>query len=631
MPLKRRAIRKLGQFDLPLSYRAGERRERIIDCRNVFFNEGQLQTRHGISRYHDTSLGGSILSVSYFKDVDGVNYVLAKVGTVLYRVNQTGAATSLKTGLSANTKHRGITLNNRHIIAIEGDGLFQYDGTDFTQLGQDAPAAPSLAANSGGSLAAGSYAVKITFFSTTTGFESNASSASSSVSASLNDKLDLSSIPTTADNATIDKVRIYVQDVDAAGSFLFSQEINLGTATASVTSFPTSSQTPPEKNAAPQNGGGKFLTEFNRKLVYAGNNNFKNDVFFSEEDLPDAFDSGSDTQLILNATGQGPITGLATGFFNDSYMDPFLAIFKRGSISIYSELNGVSRLVKITDRIGCVSHDTITVKNGVIYFLSERGWRAIINGRLAVDSQGDAVTLGDGDIDNIFTLSGYVYELNKLQVGNFFSIYYQTLDQYITFVSEGSNSDIFKAYVWEYDVGGFKVYEFPVPFTAATSAEDDDEEDIALFASSDGFIYKHSVKEERNDVDLDNDPVFIDAFTLLNWFDGDDFDASYNFRELILRAVASSTDITVKAFINFDISDVIDYTYTFTDPNSGFILDVSKLDEGVFNDERTVVTARSDINRVGENILFGFYQNASGANMNLISAQLHYSKNGNRN
>ncbi|WP_196301551.1 hypothetical protein, partial [Streptococcus pneumoniae] len=65
-----------------------------------------------------------------------------------------------------------------------------------------------------------------------------------------------------------------------------------------------------------------------------------------------------------------------------------------------------------------------------------------------------------------------------------------------------------------------------------------------------------------------------------------------------------------------------------------FILDEDPggvLDEDTFGDERTIVTARQDINRCGENILVGFYQNETDGNINLVSAQMDFNKNGIRN
>jgi hypothetical protein len=632
MPLNLRASQKLDDFGLELSYRAGETKRKFIDARNIFFNDGRLQGRGGTSRFNAVSIGASINSLSYFKDTSLNNYVLAKAGTDLYRVQPTGSPSSIKSGLTSNFKHRGITLNNRHIIAIENDGLFQYNGSSFTQLGQTQPAAPTIADVAGsGTLTATSYQVKITFYSSTTGFESNPSSASNTVTVTGTEEITVSAIPATAANATIDTVRVYLSNATALTAFFFSKEIALGTTTTNIIANTTSSQVPPTKNAPPLNGGGKYLTEFNRRLVYAGNTTFKNDVFFSEQDDPDAFDSGSETQLILKASGQGDITGLATGFFTDSNLEPFLVIFKKTSISIYSEIAGVQRLVKITDRIGCVSHDTIIVKNGAVMFLSEKGFMAIVNGRLVDDEQGDPVTLGDGDIDSIFTQSGYVYEVNKQQSTNFFSLYYSNLDQYMTFVSEGANNSIFKAYVWQFNVKGFIPYEWQIPYTCGMVAEDANSYEQCLLGSTDGYIYKHSIREAKSDVNSAGSAVAFSQFVLLNWLEGGDFDASYNFREFLVRALTSSNTITVKAFINFNVSNVMNYTYTFTDPNSGFVLDLSQLDIGVFSDERTVVTARADINRVGENILFGFYQSVVGGNMNLISAQIDLSKNGNRN
>lgn len=633
MPLNLRASQKLDDFGLQLSYRAGETKRKFIDARNVFFNDGRLQSRGGTSRFNATGIGESINSLSYFKDTSLNNYVLAKAGTQLYRVQPTGSPSSIKSGLNSSSKHRGITLNNRHIIAIENDGLFQYNGTTFTQLGQAQPSAPTIADVAGsGTLPATNYQVKITFYSSSTGFESNASSASNTVTVSGTEEITVSSIPATAANATINKVRLYLSDATAATAFFFSKEIDLGTTSTNITSGTTSAQVPPTKSAPPLDGGGKYLTEFNRRLVYAGNTTFKNDVYFSEEDDPDSFDdSGSATQVRLSISGQGDITGLATGFFTDSNLEPFLVFFKKSSISIYSEIAGVQRLVKITDRIGCVSHDTIIVKNGAVLFLSEKGFMAIVNGRLVGDSQGDPVTLGEGDIDSIFTQSGYVYEVNKQQSSNFFSLYYSNLDQYLTFVSEGANNSIFKAYVWQFNTKGFVPYEWQTPYTCGVVAEDASGFEQCLLGSTDGFVYKHSIRESKSDVNPANATISFSQFALLNWLEGGDFDASYNFREFLVRALTSSNAITVKAFINFNISDVKDYSYSFTDPNSGFVLDISQLDTGVFSDERTVVTARADINRVGENILFGFYQNVIGGNMNLISAQVDLSKNGNRN
>lgn len=633
MPLNLRASKRVKRFDMPVSYRVYEKRDRLTDARNVFTNQDRLDTRFGTSRKNTVALDGPVISLSSFVKTDGTVYTIAKVGTELVSVSDTTTHTVIKSGLTSSTKHRGITQNNRHIIAIENDGLFSWDGTTFTQLGQDAPTTLTATIASGGSLTTGDiYQAAITYYASSVGFETNAQESGSVTAAGANLRVTLTDIPTNPTNALIDKVRIYLKNVTNNGAMLFISEENLGTTTYNIDSESTSSDTPPINNGAPLAGGGKYISIFNSKLVYSGNNSFKNDVFFSEEYLPDAFDP-LDTQTVLSITGQGDVTGLGVGLFNDSSLDPFLVIFKRKSTHIYSEIGGLPKLVPISDQIGCVSHDTVEVKNGVVYFLSEEGWRAISNGVLIKDQQGDTVTLGNGDIDDIFKTPGYVYEINRTNITSCFSVYYPTLDQYITWVSEGSNSAFSKAYVFEFETGGFKPYEFASIATCAAIGEDSTSRNIVMYGTSEGYIMTHSILEDRSDIDSSGAEVSIPSFAIMPWYPGDDgdFDASYNFRELILRALVSNTALNVKTFINFDLSDIIEYDYTFTDPASGFVLDLSRLDEGVFGNERAIVTARNDINRVGETMAIGFYQDAIGANIGLVAAQLDMSKNGNRN
>lgn len=633
MPLARHASKKLRSFDLPVSYRVNEGRDRLVDALNVYSNQGRLETRYGRSRYNSTTLGGSVLSLSFFKNAAGTKYKIAKVGTVLYAVASSGAHTVLKTGLTSTTKHRGITwargTSSRHIISIESDGLFQFDGTTFTQLGQAAPSACTIA-TAAGSLTNGSYTVFLTYYSSSTGFESNASVSSNAVT-TVAQGLSITAIPSTAANATIDKVRIYLKLGSATA--VYAGEVNLGTTSSSISSNPTSTLTYPLTNAAPLSGGGKYFTEFNRKLVYSGNGTYKNDVYFSEEDMPGAFNDGTgDGRLVLYAPFDGEVTGLATGLYNNSVLAPFLVVFKKRSTHIYSEINGESNFVPISSEIGCVSHETIRVKNGSVYFLSDQGWRVIENGRIVTNKIGSPATLGDGDIDDIFRSPGYAYEVNRTRMDNAFSVYYSTLDQYMTWIAEGGSNDFSKTYVYEYRVGGFKPFQFYSASTCACTGEDNNGLEVVYMADADGFLYTYSNQEDRSDDDLTGAAQAIEAYALLPWMDGDDMDASYNFREMFLRRVAGVGDLTVKAWVNYTIDNIDEYSIEFENPSNGFVLDVSELDTGMFGEsERAIITARADINRTGENLLIGFYQNEINKNIGLVSAQIDYQKNGNRN
>lgn len=631
MPLLKRSSVRLDNFDIPVSLRINEERTRLRDAINMFSNQGRLETRYGFSRFISSSLGSKILSISFFKKTDGTRYFIAKSDTALYKIEEDGSTATIKTGLTSTTKHKGVTLNNRHIIAVENDGLFSWDGTTFTQLGEDPPSAPSVAVASGGSLPdATEFKVGLTFYASGIGFETNVVESSNVTTATPNLQINVTSIPTTANNALIDKVRVYLKDVTNNSNYLFISEISLGTSSTTITAESTSTQVPPTTHAKPLSGGGKFLTKFNRRLVYAGNSTFKNDVFFSEVDLPDAFDDTS-SQLVLNIPGDGDITGIATGFYNDSALDPYLIIFKKRSTHLYSELAGQAKFVTLNDQIGCVSNNTIIERNGDVYWLSADGWRVIENGRLVSNKKGNPLTLGDGDIDDIFKDPGYVYEVNKLQFENTFSVFYSTLDHYMTWVAEGSNTSLDKTWVYEYNVKGFKPFKFNIAATSAATGEDQNGEEIVLFGDDDGWLYSYSIDESRQDVDSDNTATAIRTFAQLIWVAGKDMDASYNFRELIVRALTSSNTVTVNAAVNYDSSDTLPYEYDFSGGRGGFILDFSKLDEAFFGDGRNIVTARNDLNRVGENIMIGFFQETLGANMALVSAQLDFSKNGNRN
>jgi hypothetical protein len=728
MSLKNKAAQKLRSFDLPVSYRINESRPRLRDALNVISNQGRLETRNGRTRV--SLLSGSVLSMSFFKQADGTRLLLAKVGDTIYSVNSAGVATSIKTGLSATTKHRGFTwnkgINSRHIIAIENDGLFQYDGTSFTALGQAVPTSPSVASSATtGTLGSTSYNVYLTYYSSVTGFETNKSTAvTCSVAATLavqdltytakllgaegnlisitytsgatagaevvtvsnnaitvqiaaatttanqiktliersttasalvsvavtgtgtaaqaaatianlstgRKSIAVTSIPTTATNATIDKVRLYMKASTSAADPAFVTELSLGTSSYTISADATSSITPPNSHSAPLSGGGKYLAEFNSKLVYAGNGTYKNDVFFSETDFPDAFNDGTaNGRIVLSPLYGGEITGLATGLYSNTIIDPYLVVFKKRSIHIYSEIGDQPKFVPISKEIGCVSHDTIQVKNGDVYFLSDQGWRVISNGRLVVNEQGNPATLGNSDIDDIFRSPGYVYALNKTQFQNAFSVYYSALDQYLTWVPEGSSTSLTKTYSYEFKTTGFKPYQFYTASTCACIGEDSSGYEVVFMADSTGAIYKHSINEARSDEDAVGTAQPIEAFAMLTWMDGDDMESSHNFRELLLRRVVGGGDLTVKTWLNYNVTDLLEASYSFGSTIQGPQWDEAVWDADIWTDERTIETARSDVNRVGENILIGFYQNEIGSNMGLVSAQLEFSKNGNRN
>ena len=632
-------------MNMPVSYKIGVQ-DRMTDARNVMSNQNVLETRNGTSRYNATAIDSlGVSSVSYYKDDSGNRYVLAKAGRHIYKVTETGAAVELfggftldedeldvdyitasNTQLTIGLKHRAVTFLNRHIIAAQVDGLYQYDGTDFTQLGQAAPTvAPTVAASgAGGTLPTATYQVAYTFYDSAVGFETNIGSASANQAITLGQQIDVSAMSVTADNANIDKKRIYVKNITSSGAWLFYSEIALATATATINTALTSTLNPPTTHAAPIAGGAKYLAIFGNKLVYSGNSSFPSDVFFSDEYLADAWDDTS-AQLVLNMQGNGPITGIGVGHYNQDSATPFLCMFKRNRIEIYSEINGNAVQSIISENIGCISHDTIKMIDGDLVFMSTMGWHVIHNGRLKEER------VAKDDLSDIFTKSGFIYELNKSRYNTFFSVFYPPLNQYMTFISEGSSTDLKKCYNFEGSTNGFRPYDFPLNIFDACLAEDSTGEDILLFASQSGFILKHSVKEARNDILNGGTTQAIRTYANMYWIGGMDMDSSYNFGAVIFRALESVNAVTAKYYANFQLSLAVNESFDFNSDESGFILDVSRLDEASLGDGRTIVRYAGGVYLTAQALLIAFSQNIAGANIGLIEGQLDVSKNGSIN
>lgn len=631
MPLSKRAVKNFENFNLPLSFRVNESSDKFRDCSNVFSNQGRLETRYGTELLTSADVGtGEILSISFFKKADRTSYIIYKVGTEI-KAYSSGVVSTIKTGLTSTTKHRGISLNDRHIISVENDGLFSFNGTAFTQLGQSAPTAPTGTIAAGGSLTDGSvYSVKITYYSSATAFESNASSATADCTATAANKtIALTVIPTTALNGTIDQIKIYLKK--STGPYYYHSTIALGGATASITTETTSTLIPPTANAMPLSGGGKFLVSYMDKLVYAGNSTYKNDVIFSESELPDAFDDGA-SRTVLFAKGNGPITGLGVGYYNNSILEPYIVVFKRGSFSVYSERDDFPRFVEVENNVGCISHETIKIRNGDIIFQSLKGWHVITNGAILKDQKSNVVNMGNGDIDDLYTSPGFFRYLNKANTENFHSTYYPALDQYICWISEAGSLDLTRAYVYEFgSSNGFKAYDFPFSASCSCQGEDAYGNPMVLIGAT-SRIFCHSLAVNKNDRDEAGSQVAINASAIITWSKEWDHDATYNYREIIVRGVSETfSTIEVRGAVNFLPSNYASANLQFIPASDAFILDVSQLDVTSFGEGRVTVTARADINKVGESISIGLYQNVMDGNMELSTMQLHYSKNGNRN
>lgn len=631
-------------FKKGVSYRVGDIGENLLDAQNVLLIEDRIETRPAKKKYSSAALPSQVISLSHYINSSGsTKKLIAKSATSLYADNGNGTFSSIKSSLTSGVKHDGITVNGRHIIALGGDGLYAYDGTTIDTLGIPTPTAPTVAAAAGGSLADKTWQVALTYESSTYGAESNQGTASSSQATSGgNNTIAVSAIPASSHGFT-DKINIFLKNVTDGGDFLFVAQIDDGTTTYNITDEPTSTQEPPTLNSVPSSGGGKYLAFFNEKLVYAGNGSFPSDVYFSQSNNVDAF--GLTGAADLFCPGDGPITGLAVGLYGGDILNQYLIIFKKRSIHLYNEDSaGNPTFMTIDQRTGCTSHKTIVVKDGNVWFMSDSGWRVIENGRL------NKKHLADGDIDDIFKSSGFVYEVNKQNTDDAFSVYYSELNSYMTWVSEGAANDFSKCYNYHFDYNAFMPQV--IEARSACIGEDSTGRETVFIGDDDGYVYNYDIRKTGGDeatedsfildvsqLDVDEleagTETAIDSFVYLNWLPFEDFDASYNFRSFFVDTVsdpsATDNDLIVKVFINYDRSSATDYAYDIQAATGGFILDQSMLDVDILGDDRSRKRTYGDIMRSGYNILIGLVHNELDTKLKLIAAQLNLSKNGNTN
>src|SRR5690606_11398770 len=119
MPLNLRATNKFRNFNVPVSYRINDRSGKFIDARNVNSIQDRLDTRFGTSRFNVVPLSEPVQSISTFIKSDGTRNILAKVGYEFALVSESEASLAITGGMDPNGKHRAVTGNDRHIIAVE--------------------------------------------------------------------------------------------------------------------------------------------------------------------------------------------------------------------------------------------------------------------------------------------------------------------------------------------------------------------------------------------------------------------------------------------------------------------------------------------------------------------------------
>lgn len=111
----------------------------------VMTAEGLVETRKALRRLTVTPLGaGSILGIWRYAKSNGNKYLVVQHGTTLRSqtwdgTSSLGSWTTVKTGLTANSKCRGLVWKDNLILGNGTENIFRFDGTTCTDLAGSPP------------------------------------------------------------------------------------------------------------------------------------------------------------------------------------------------------------------------------------------------------------------------------------------------------------------------------------------------------------------------------------------------------------------------------------------------------------------------------------------------------------
>lgn len=154
-------IEQTWLYERVLDFTGGENRQLVPDriqanqvglaLNCILTPEGLLETRLGKRKLNAVSLGtGKVVSVHEYNKEDGTTYLLVQHGTALYSAAWDGttaisAWTTIKTGLTANSKLRSVVWRNVIILTNGTENPFSFNGTTCTDLAGSPPKSAIIA------------------------------------------------------------------------------------------------------------------------------------------------------------------------------------------------------------------------------------------------------------------------------------------------------------------------------------------------------------------------------------------------------------------------------------------------------------------------------------------------------
>lgn len=189
----------------------------LLDVKNMNLDgRGGKAKRNGYTKLFNLPINDEVYSLIDFRKSDGSSEVVSYSGTAIYSWDG-AAVSSVITGLTPNEEFRFAQYQDR-LLGVNGvDNNFSYDGTNYTEIGIDAPTGHLTATLvlASGSLTDGNYEYLATFYDSARGAESNPFSLTGATvvtTAAPNSAIALTNLPTVAAGQTATHHRIYRKD-----------------------------------------------------------------------------------------------------------------------------------------------------------------------------------------------------------------------------------------------------------------------------------------------------------------------------------------------------------------------------------------------------------------------------------
>lgn len=333
---------------------------------NFFQYGAKLRRRGGMRRLTSTAASERITGMlAYRPDVlppGGIDMIVAGLTRWSIFVGSSASLIPNATDFSVVSSTRRWTTFQYKNIAYgirEGVGLVRCDGTTLGAAGIDAPTgAPTISDGAAGSIPAASFKTVYTFYNANNGMESNPSPVSNTLSHAGSKKIDWTGI-TVSTNPQVTSRRLYRTLPDQSGEYFLVAEIanNVDTTyTGDDVLAADLGRAVSHKNGTPPSGLLFGCVWKERAFTSDGV-----DLFHSEDGLVEAYDpeavipvfpdDGHDLRAVC-AYGDRLVVGKTNKIHYLVGSDP-----------------SNFQLLTLSDRHGCVSHHSMQVAEGLIFWL----------------------------------------------------------------------------------------------------------------------------------------------------------------------------------------------------------------------------------------------------------------------